>query len=55
MKKFPGFSFLFRIELRINIEPIKTSIDPRAQVKQTGTIECLKDFRDSPTMNVVFL
>lgn len=46
--------FFIQIEIRFNIEPINTSIDPKAQIKQIGTIECLKDFRDLPTMNVVF-
>jgi AP-2 complex subunit alpha len=44
----------FDPELRIHIEPINTIIDPKAQVKQTGTIECLRDFRDLPVMNVTF-
>ncbi|CAF3417522.1 unnamed protein product [Rotaria sp. Silwood1] len=41
-------------ELRLNIEPIKTTIDPKAQIKQLGTIECLKEFRDLPKINFTF-
>ncbi len=37
------------------MEQIKTSIDPKAQIKQTGIIECLKEFKDVPKMNVAFL
>ena len=44
----------FSIDLRINIEPVHTTIDPRAQLKQTGTVECLRDFRDLPVMIVTF-
>ncbi|CAF5079193.1 unnamed protein product, partial [Rotaria sp. Silwood1] len=40
--------------LRLNIEPIKTTIDPKAQIKQLGTIECLKEFRDLPKINFTF-
>ncbi|CAF0971989.1 unnamed protein product [Adineta steineri] len=42
-------------ELRINMEPVKSTIDPRAQSKQTGTIDCIADFRDLPMMNISFL
>ncbi|CAF3795874.1 unnamed protein product [Rotaria sordida] len=41
-------------ELRMNMEPIKTTIDSRAQIKQSGTIDCLKDFYDLPKMNITF-
>jgi hypothetical protein len=37
------------------METIKTSIDPKAQSKQLGTIECLRDYQDLPKMNVTFL
>ncbi|UJR23024.1 hypothetical protein I4U23_026050 [Adineta vaga] len=40
--------------LRINMESIQTTIDPRAQIKQAGTIECLQDFHDLPKMSVTF-
>ncbi|CAF4193849.1 unnamed protein product, partial [Rotaria magnacalcarata] len=30
-------------ELRMNMEPTKATIDSRAQIKQSGTIDCLKD------------
>ena len=36
------------------MEPIKSTIDPRAQIKQTGTIDCLKEFNDLPKMNITF-
>ena len=32
-----------------------STIDPGAQAKQIGTIECLKDFRQLPKMNISFL
>ncbi|CAF4690086.1 unnamed protein product [Rotaria sp. Silwood1] len=41
-------------ELRINMEPIKGTIDSRAQLKQSGTIDCIKDFYDLPKMNITF-
>ncbi|CAF0846386.1 unnamed protein product [Rotaria sordida] len=41
-------------ELRLNLEPIKPTIDPKAQIKQSGTIECLQEFRDLPKINFSF-
>ncbi|CAF1162721.1 unnamed protein product [Adineta ricciae] len=41
-------------ELRIHMEPVQTTLDPRAQIKQVGTIECLKDYRDLPKMSLSF-
>ncbi|CAF0857773.1 unnamed protein product [Adineta ricciae] len=41
--------------LRMNFDPIKSTIDPKAQIKQTGTIDCIKDFAELPTMNISFL
>ncbi|CAF1367403.1 unnamed protein product [Adineta steineri] len=41
-------------DLRINMEPIKSSIDSKAQIKQAGTIECIKDYGNLPKMNVAF-
>ncbi|CAF5144342.1 unnamed protein product, partial [Rotaria magnacalcarata] len=34
--------------------PIKTGIDPKAQIKQSGTIECLKEFQELPIINLTF-
>ncbi len=42
------------LELRFNMDPIKSTIDPRAQLKQTGTIDCLKEFHDVPKMTITF-
>ncbi|UJR25875.1 hypothetical protein I4U23_007225 [Adineta vaga] len=42
-------------ELQINMEPLKSTIDPKAQIKQMGTIKCIKDFYDFPMMNISFL
>ncbi|CAF4257305.1 unnamed protein product, partial [Rotaria magnacalcarata] len=36
------------------MEPTKATIDSRAQIKQSGTIDCLKDFRDLPKMSITF-
>ncbi|CAM4780291.1 unnamed protein product [Rotaria magnacalcarata] len=41
-------------DIRFNIEPIKTGIDPKAQIKQSGTIECLKEFQELPIINLTF-
>ena len=43
------------VDLRILMDPVQSTIEPRAQAKQTGTIDCLKDFKDSPRMNLSFL
>ena len=45
----------FFLELRVQLEPIAANIDPKAQVKQRGTIECLKEFEDIPKMCLTFL
>jgi hypothetical protein len=37
------------------MESIKSTIDPQAQIKQTGTIDCLKEFSDLPKMTITFL
>ena len=39
--------------MRFNIEPIKSGIDPKAQIKQSGTIECLKEFQELNFYNVL--
>jgi hypothetical protein len=36
------------------MEPIKSAIDPRAQIKQTGQIDCVKEFYDLPKMTITF-
>jgi len=36
------------------MEPIKSTIDPRAQIKQTGKIDCIKEFNDLPKMTITF-
>jgi hypothetical protein len=48
-------NFFLYIELRINMEPIKSTIDPRAQIKQIGKIDCIREFYDLPKMNITFL
>lgn len=49
------FLFIFHLELRVAMEPMPSAIDPGAQVKQIGIIECLKDFRQLPKMTLSFL
>jgi len=36
------------------MEPVKSTVDARAQVKQSGTIDCIKEFLDSPQLTIVF-
>jgi hypothetical protein len=36
------------------MEPIKSTIDPRAQIKQSGKIDCIREFNDLPKMNITF-
>ena len=45
----------FGLELRIQMEPMPSSVEPKAQIKQRGTIECLKDFQEMPKISVSFL
>ncbi|CAF0755718.1 unnamed protein product [Didymodactylos carnosus] len=44
----------FILELRVDAEQIKSTIEPKTQTKQMLTIECLKEFRDIPKMNLSF-
>lgn len=36
------------------MEPVKSTVDARAQVKQSGTIDCIKEFLDLPQLTIVF-
>ena len=42
------------LELRIHMEPMKSSIEPRVQSKQNVKIDCLKEFTDLPKLNLTF-
>ena len=42
------------LALRVNMEPIPSTIDSRAQIKQMGTCECLKEYQHAPKMTLAF-